>query len=307
MVDRDTWVKTDSYVRTAMVALLIGLSVAVFYQSGKQGFLLDSVSAYYYTPAQGMFVGSLIGLAACMIALKGITEYEDIFLNLGGMFAAIVAVVPTSRGQDFDAAVRACQEAGGAPFTQRASAADCPSVAALVEATRANVENNMVALLVVGGFGLLATVLLAFRDRSAEGVRRADTRAFWVGMVATVAVWAGALVGLSAFERWFVDHAHFIAAAGLFLAIVAVGIANAVRKRDEEQGGGPGGGVLVGPPRQMGRYAWLVWLMVATGAVMGVLVLVDVIALFWLEIVVAALFAVFWTVQAVEQLPARAN
>jgi len=64
MVDGDTWVKTDSYVRTAMVALLIGLGTAVIYQSVTQGFLLDSVSAYYYTPAQGMFVGSLIGRSA---------------------------------------------------------------------------------------------------------------------------------------------------------------------------------------------------------------------------------------------------
>jgi hypothetical protein len=295
MVDGDTWVKTDSYVRTAMVALLIGLGTAVIYQSVTQGFLLDSVSAYYYTPAQGMFVGSLIGVAACMIALKGITEYEDVFLNLGGMFAAIVAIVPTSRGADFETAVRACTEAGGPPLTQRASAADCPTVEALADATLANVENNMVALLVVGGFGLVATVLLALRDRSPGGVRRVDTTAFRLGLVASALVWAGALVGVAAFERWFVDHAHFIAAAGLFLGIVAVGVANAVRKREE-----------VGRPRRMVGYAWLVWVMVATGAVLGVLVLLDVTTLFWLEIVVAALFAVFWTVQAVEQLPKRA-
>ena len=70
-------------------------------------------SAYYYTPAQAIFVGALIGLAACMIALKGTTPVEDVFLNLGGVFAAVVAIVPTARDADYQAAVRACQDAVG--------------------------------------------------------------------------------------------------------------------------------------------------------------------------------------------------
>src|SRR5215471_18859647 len=107
----DTEVKSYRYLRTAMVGLLIGLGAAVIYQTGHQGFLLDSVSAYYYTPAQAMFVGGLIGLGACMIALKGTTPLEDISLNLGGMFATVVAIVPTARSADYAAAVHACEHA----------------------------------------------------------------------------------------------------------------------------------------------------------------------------------------------------
>src|ERR1700754_2253801 len=77
-----TYVGSYLYLRTAIVLLLVGLAAAVFYQYWQQGGpLLASVSAYYYTPAQVIFVGSLIGLGACMVALKGMTVVEDVFLN----------------------------------------------------------------------------------------------------------------------------------------------------------------------------------------------------------------------------------
>ena len=65
--------------------------------------------------------GALIGIAACMIALKGTTPVEDVFLNLGGMFAAVVAIVPTSRGVDHRTAVRACEQADTPLLTEKAS------------------------------------------------------------------------------------------------------------------------------------------------------------------------------------------
>ena len=82
-----TQAKSYRYLRIAMVGLLIALAAAVFYQSSQQGSFLASVSAYYYTSAQAVFVGALIGLGASMIALQGLTDAEDQFLNLGGIFA----------------------------------------------------------------------------------------------------------------------------------------------------------------------------------------------------------------------------
>ena len=58
-----TQAKSYRYLRIAMVGLLIALAAAVFYQSSQQGSFLASVSAYYYTPAQAVFVGALIGWA----------------------------------------------------------------------------------------------------------------------------------------------------------------------------------------------------------------------------------------------------
>ena len=65
------WATSHAYLRLAMVLMLIALAVAVFYQTSKQGLLLGSVSAYYYTPAQAVFVGALISVGVGMIALRG--------------------------------------------------------------------------------------------------------------------------------------------------------------------------------------------------------------------------------------------
>jgi hypothetical protein len=166
--DSDIVAKSYRYLRLAMVGLLLCLAAAVGYQSVRQGWPpLGSVSAYYYTPAQAFFVAGLVGLGACMIALKGTTPIEDLFLNLGGVFAAIVALVPTGRDTDYRAAVRACKEAGTPVLTQKASTGrlDCPTVQALEATAKANVDNNLVALLIVGAIVLIATFVIAQKAR----------------------------------------------------------------------------------------------------------------------------------------------
>ncbi|GAB1691972.1 hypothetical protein [Krasilnikovia sp. M28-CT-15] len=301
----DTFVKSYRYLRTALVGLLFCLGVAVFVQTAKQGWHpLASVSAYYYTPAQAIFVGALIGMTACMIALQGTTEVEEVFLNLGGMCAAVVAVVPTSRGEDYRTAVDACMDAAGPLMTEKAAGTDCPSVLALADATRANVENNMVALLAVGLCGLIAAALYARRDKATgTGFRWAFT--------AALVAFAAVAVAFAVSVGWFIDHAHYVAAIGLFLCIIVVTVANALRHGGTGSGGAPtvaqalkaAGGVLVRPPHRFDRYAWIAWAMVVVAVGGAILVIVNAFALFWLEIAVALLFAVFWTVQTIEQLP----
>jgi hypothetical protein len=322
----DTWVKSYTYLRTAMVGLLIGLAAAVFYQTfrqSKEGFdPLASVSAYYYTPAQAIFVGALIGLGACMIALKGTNIVEEVALNLGGMFAAVVAIVPTSRGEDYETAVEACKTAGPLLTEKASTGQDCPTVLALADATRANVDNNMTALLIVGLLGLVAAVLFA----------RWDTRGlgpwFWWGFGTACVVWLAGAVVFEARTEWFIGHAHGLAAGGLLLCIIVVAVANALR-HDETQpnalrdrGRQPGdasgleltrdglmaaGDAMIRKPHRFDRYAWLAWAMVVVAVAGIVLVINNAFALFWLEIVVALLFVVFWVVQTIEQLPLRAG
>jgi hypothetical protein len=300
--DEVDWLKSYVYVRTAMVGLLVGLGAAVLYQTGSQGWhLLDSVSAYYYTPAQAIFVGSLIGLGACMIALRGTNDVEDVFLDIGGMLAAVVAIVPTARSKDYETAVRACRHSGSPPLTHRASPIlDCPTVEALARATRDNIENNMTALLVVGVLGLLATVLFALRYQrpAGTGAPPKGLRPTWWGFALALLVWVAGAVGFWAYLDWFIDHAHYVAAGGLFVCIVVVALANVFRRQGK-----------VTPATLLARrdpYGWLGLLMVGVAVVMGVLVLVHLVSLFWLEISVTFLFLVFWTVQTVEQLPPRA-
>jgi hypothetical protein len=282
-------------VRITMVALLVGLGVSVIYQTAQQGWhLLSSVSAYYYTPAQSLFVGSLIALGACMIALRGTTDPEDVLLNIGGMLAAVVAIVPTDRDKDFRTAARLCARA----TDNLPEGVDCPSVRALEAAARANVENNMFSLLVLGGLGILATVVIVARDRD-PGRRHRST---WMGILAAVVVYAAALGFFVAAEDRFIETAHYVAALGLFACILAVVVINA---RRHEQERAPAGGQSPGPlPRN--RYSVIALVMIGATALLLVLWLTGVLTLFWLEIIVAGLFAVFWTVQTIEQNSAGA-
>jgi hypothetical protein len=308
--DNDTWVKSYTYLRTAMVLLLFGLGVAVFYQTGRQWLFLASVSAYYYTPAQGIFVGALVGLGVCMVALRGTTDAEDVFLNLGGMFAAVVAIVPTSRGSDYESAVRACEQNAEPLLTQKASTGmKCPDVMALADATRANVQNNMVALLTLGLLGLLATLLFARRDRRPQPGRARTGARLWVtvGFATAAVVWAAGLLTLLTAVKSFIHYAHYVAAFGLLLCILVVAAVNARRHEKNQPPTAAAAPALQTMSAAVARYRyrWIAFAML-TVAVLGIgLLMLDVITLFWLEIAVAFLFALFWFVQTVEQLPQK--
>lgn len=276
-------VRTYLYLRLAIIGLLGSLGVAVGYQALRQGGVLASVSAYYYTPAQTIFVGALIGFGACMIALKGTNAVENVFLNLAGMFAVAVAVVPTSRSADYDTALQACQRTAAAAAGSPASGLNCPAVQALAAATRADVANNMFALVVVGAAGVFAAWWFTLR-------RRTGHPGFWWGPAAASLVWLAGVIGLL-FLGWLVDHGHIVAALGLTVSIVGVAGANAVRHTRDTQGG------MTSPTD---RYAIIGGLMLLVTAVDIVLYLIGVLSVFWVEIVVAALFIVLWITQTME-------
>ncbi len=273
--------KSYRYLRITMIGLLLALAAAVFYQSIRQDSVLASVSAYYYTPARSVFVGALIGLGACMIALQGMDNAEDTFLNLGGLFAIVVAIVPTGRGADFDTAVRACHKAGGAFLTQPASKnLACPTVLALENATKADVENNIASLLIVGGLALILAGVMLFRNRTA---RRATVHRRWVlaGFSAAVLLWGCGLAALAGSVDWLAANGHYIAAGGLLACVLGVAGANALSRRAN-------------------LYTWVAIVMVVVAGAFILLWLFGAISLFLVEMVVAFLFVVFWGVQTAE-------
>jgi hypothetical protein len=316
MVESDVCEKTYTFLRMALVALLVGLGAAVIWQTYRQDWrILDSVSAYYYTPAQGIFVGALIGLGACMIALRGGNTPEEVFLNLGGMFAAGVAVVPTSRGSDYRTAIEACRQADSPLLTQKgAGGFDCPTVRALEEATRANVQNNLVALVVVGALALAVTWFLASRDTSPRG--GTHSLAFRWGIWTSAALLAVTAVLLVVNLDVIVADYHFACAVGLFVCIVAVAVSNAVRhERIDVAGAGlamavPGlraGMTALRPEagRRPNLYARFAWALLAVAVVGVIAVRAGVVSLFWLELVAALLFILFWLAQTFAELPSR--
>jgi hypothetical protein len=291
MPDQSPQVQAQSYryLRAAMIGLLVALAAAVFYQTAKQGSFLSSVSAYYYTSAQAVFVGALIGLGVSMIALQGLSGPEDLFLNLGGVFAIVVAIVPTARGADFQTALRACQKSGEALLSSRATPrADCPTLQALEQATRDNVENNVAAALIVGGLALIVCAAILLRDRR-------STSAWAVaGFLAALTVWALGLAALAVSVDWLAGHAHYIAAGGLLLAIILVAAANARRRQEK-----PTVTRVLASPREY-YYTWVAVALLVGSVLLIALWQAGVITLFWVEILVALLFIAFWTAQTIE-------
>jgi hypothetical protein len=286
--------KSYRYLRIAMIGVLFALAAAVFYQSSQQSSFLASVSAYYYTSAQGVFVGALIGLGVSMIVLQGMNDAENTFLNLGGMFAIVVAIVPTGRGPDFDTAVQACRKSGGTLLTHRASKTlDCPTVHALQEASRANVENNMAALLIVGGLALILAAVILAKGRN-EGGGTAGRKWVFAGFSAAVLLWAAGLIALAVSVDWLAGNAHYIAASSLGLCILVAVVANAHRRQERSRK------TTAVNLLSAYRYTWIAGVMLVGAGVLIGLWQAGVISLFWVEISVALMFILFWTVQTLE-------
>jgi hypothetical protein len=263
--------KTYRYLRLAMVHLVLLLFVAVgveWWQTGRRCFQ-DSISAYYFTPVQSVFVGALVAIGICMVVLKGNTEWEDLLLNLGGMLLPVVAFVPVP-------------EEG-----------TCRSVPVLLRDTPADVANNVTALLVTGGVALVVLVAVLLRS----GTDPRMTRTHRVGT--TVA--AGTLVAGTAWfaldRQGFVAAAHYVAAVGMFACIVGVVALNARSFRVTRA-------TAVAPTRRdfVNRYAVIAVLMVLSVAVMGLVALVVTWQhwLLWVEGTLITLFAVFWLSQTQE-------
>src|SRR4051794_9527576 len=176
-------VKTWRYLRLAMVALTVGLGASVLYEHGKtdpacwQG----SISAYYYTPVQGFLVGALVTIGVSLVAVKGNTDWEDVLLNLAGVCAPVVALVPT-------------------PGT-----GSCGSVLTTTANRNLNIGNNITALLIAGGLGLLVVAILAAR-RGWNPEQTKLTRTAKVGFVSAVVLyvvtWAVFLFARGLFIHW---------------------------------------------------------------------------------------------------------
>ena len=252
-------IKTWRYLRLAMVALVIGLAISIAYEyfSTHPNCFRESISAYYYTPVHNFFVAVLMSVGVCLFCLKGSTELEDTLLNLAGMLAPVVALVPNTPDDK------------------------CYSEVVAVK-NLAAIENNVTALIAVGGFGLVVLAVLAIWSGPSR------TEAIGYGVAALV-------VGIAAGVFWggdrdvFVEHAHYWAAIPMFVFIIAVVCINAVAYRPK--------------PARSPRNPYS-----AIGVAMVACVPLAVLAkrLGWdhtvlaLEGALIVLFAAFWFIQTVE-------
>jgi hypothetical protein len=200
-MDNEFAIKTYRYLRIAMIAVIIMLLAAVVFEWQNTGpdCWQSSLSAYYYTPVQSIFVGTLITIGVCMVALRGLTDIEDIFMNLGGLLAPVVALVPTP-------------EPGG-----------CRSMGEAVATAPENIENNMIALFFAGLIGLVAAVVTWLGQTS-----RKMSQGVGIGVAA--AVYIGGVIWFFADRDSFDKAAHYGAAIPLFVFIIVVVFLNSRRR-----------------------------------------------------------------------------
>ncbi len=92
-------------LRVGLAAIGIALPILVLVAGAVlHGVWLEpSISAYYHTKpkllwftTRDIFVGGLLAAAACLYLYKGFSNKENIALNLAGVFALFVALLPTA-------------------------------------------------------------------------------------------------------------------------------------------------------------------------------------------------------------------
>ena len=265
-------VKTWRYLRLAMVLMVVGLGVSVVYEHWKTGTgcWQKLLSAYYYTPVQGFFVGALVTIGVCLIALKGNTDWEDILLNLAGACAPVVAFVPIPD-----------------PGT-------CGSVLTGTENRDLNIDNNMTAFVGVGGLALAilgVVLLLGHRGKT----RQRPTRTSVIGFVISVVLYIATTLVFFLAREWFTAYGHAVAAIAMFAFIFANVWLNAINLHFARSDG-------TGSAAVVNRYTVIGVLMLAAVLITTVLGLVAHWP-YWklvLEASLIALFGIFWLMQTIE-------
>lgn len=93
----DVALDTYRFLRGGMPVMILMLGTAVILERLHATCWQTSISAYYFTSAHSVFIAALCAIGAMLIVYKGSNDTEDVLLNLAGILAIIVAMVPTAR------------------------------------------------------------------------------------------------------------------------------------------------------------------------------------------------------------------
>ncbi len=202
----DPSVKSYRYLRIGMVGAVGLLAMSIGLERLGVDCWQTSISGYYYTPVRAIFVGALMAIGLSLVVVKGRTEVEDALLNVAGMLAPVVAVVPTTE-------VVTCWSVPPAQFP-----VDATEFATVFEAA---IRNNMGALLITAAVGLVVAAVLGQRTMGSAraAVRELQPGSRW-GLAAAVVL---VVVTTAALLWWpgFPTHAHDIAAGLMFVCLAA--------------------------------------------------------------------------------------
>jgi len=251
-----------------MVVMLFASLIVVTLTTG--GCWQTSISAYYYTAAHSMFVASLCAIGILLITYRGSNDTEDILLDLAGVLAFIVAMVPTTRPANI------CG----------------PQLPDYV--VDPSIRNNVWAVIVGLVFAKVAATLLY------HSWRAGPSGASPYGRLAFVFFWAVMVFGAIAFVFFpaqYAQYGHMAAAIVMFACIIAVVVINAYLA-DNQPGCHPG---------YVRSYRMIAGTMLATLVLVAVLhELFDPdgggwnYAVITAEVLLIAQFGVYWALQTRE-------
>jgi len=266
--------RTYRNLRVGIAGTVVLLGVSVIVAATTVG-VLPSISAYYYTSARNVFVGSLIAAAIAILALSGRGLQRALF-DAAALFAPLVALVPTP--------IRA----GTVPGYEEAcgAAADCVPAEVI-----ADVDTGVATYLIVGALAVAISVAVTIVAGNGSFARSLPSLS--IAAVVLLAVF----VAWAFFHTAFVESAH-LAAAVAFVGIVAlVAVANAFD---------------TSPSTMPRRWRRAVYWVIAASMTLDILVMVIVVAggnsaggavppVLLGEAVALLLFVAFWVVQSIEK------
>lgn len=284
--------KTYRYLRLGMIAAVLLLGSAVLIEHTKAHCWQTSISAYYYTPAGEVFVGTMVAVGFALIVIKGRGAFEDACLNFSGMLAPLVAFAPTTDVRDPAAnggLASGCWSTPPRSFPTRGATEE------LAPWLTAKIDNNVEALLWAGAVGLVvaAAVVLLSRHPQTEAARIKRTGIISLGLAAIVIAIVWRLK-----ESWvgFDQRAHGYAAILMFVGLNLV----AWRRSLHHRGRGAWFASLFGGSGYFKAYTATALAMSVGGASIAGLRLFDEYVVLALEAWEIAWFATFWAIQTRE-------
>jgi hypothetical protein len=267
-------IKTYRYLRIGMIGAVVLLAVSIGMEHSQADCWQNSISAYYYTPVRAIFVGSLMAVGLSLIVYKGRSRGEDPCLNFAGMFAPVVAIVPTKN-------VGTCWSIEPRPSPVKADGS-------LDDWVVAHIDNNFHALLIAGALGLAATAVIALwlNRQDFIGAARAQywTTASLIGTgVALLAAW-----WMITYWGGFYARAHVYAAFAMFNLLIAAIVFVTIDTRHRR-------------PYWWKWYAGVAVLMVLGAAFIGLSNVFGEHKVLVLEAYEIILFGIYWSIQTAEK------
>jgi uncharacterized membrane protein len=273
---------TYRYLRLGIVVAVFVLIVGLIEERIDAGCLKSSISAYFYSPVRALFVGGLMAIGLALIAIRGRTRAEEVLLNLAGMFAPVVALVPTTPSTDCPSSIATTP------------APTVPPQEPLPDWVLRQIDNNLLAYLAVAGAVILALLGWWVFARFRRPDLSLDKPASWLlGSLLIYAVVVGIGVVVYVNSDKFKEYAHWVAALAMFACFFVVVVWNALRWKTR------------GPRYAKAYGAIAIGMVVAAVVIGGWKFLADRFdgfpqwdeAIFWLEISEILLFALFWGIQ----------